>query len=117
MAEALHDEGYEVALARNGHEGLRVLETLAGPCLVLVDLEMPWVDGISFLERLRADARYAATRVVGMSGEPGPLLPGVVERLRKPVTLAALLASVGRHCLRRETSGSSGSSEPGTQVG
>ncbi len=114
MAEALQDEGYEVAQALNGSEGLRVLEALNAPCLVLVDLEMPWVDGISFLARLRADARYAATRVVGMSGEPGPLLPGLAEKLRKPVKLATLLSAVARHCPRPETSGSSGS---GTQVG
>jgi len=115
MAEALHDEGYEVALALNGREGLRVLETLNAPCLVLVDLEMPWVDGTSFLARLRADERFAGVRVVGMTGEPGPLLPGLVEMLRKPVGLGALLASVARHAPRRETPGASGASD--AQVG
>lgn len=114
MAEALQDEGYEVALALNGHAGLRVLESLGEPCLVLVDLELPWVDGRSFLQRLRADARFEGVRVVGMTGESGPLPPGVVQMLRKPVRLDALLAAVTRHCPRRETPGSSGSE---TQVG
>lgn len=98
MAEALHDEGYEVAMAINGPEGLRVLSTLAGPCLVLLDLEIPRLDGRAFVERLRADARFGETRVVGMTGEPGPMLPGAVELLRKPIKLGALLASVARHC-------------------
>lgn len=114
MAEALQDEGYEVTLALDGHEGLRVLESLGGPCLVLVDLELPWVDGRSLLQRLGADARFEGVRVVGMTGEPGPLPPGVVQMLRKPVSLDSLLAAVTRHCPRRETPGSSGSD---TQLG
>lgn len=98
MAEALHDEGYEVAMAINGPEGLRVLASLEGPCLVLLDLEIPRLDGHAFMERLRAEARFARTRVVVMTGEPGPLLPGAAEVLRKPVKLGTLLAAVARHC-------------------
>ncbi len=114
MAEALHDEGYEVALAPNGRDGLRVMEALESPCLVLLDLEMPWVDGRSFLEQMRADARFAESRVVGMTGEPGPAPPGVVEMLRKPVKLSALLHAVAKHCPGRPKQGTPGS---GTQVG
>ncbi len=109
MAEALHDEGYEVAMAINGQEGLRVVLALESPCLVLLDLEIPRVDGHAFLERLRTDARFAGTQVVGMTGEVGPPPQGVVGLLRKPVKLAALLAAVARHCPRRDTEGSSSS--------
>jgi CheY-like chemotaxis protein len=100
MAEALHDEGYEVAMAINGPEGLRVLASLEGPCLVLLDLEIPRLDVRAFMERLKAEARFSRTRVVVMTGEPGPLLPGAVEVLLKPVKLGTLLASVLRHCPR-----------------
>jgi CheY-like chemotaxis protein len=98
MGEALHDEGYDVAMAIHGQEGLRVLSALDAPCLVLLDLEIPRVDGHAFLERLRTDPRYEGTRVVGMSGELGPPPPGVVVMLLKPVKLATLLATVSKHC-------------------
>jgi two-component system chemotaxis response regulator CheY len=114
IAEALIDDGYEVVSALNGREGLRLLAALEAPCVVLVDLEMPWVDGLSFLEHVRADARFAESRVVGMTGEPGPLLPGVVQMLRKPVKLSTLLDAVGKHCPVKRAQGTPG---PGTQVG
>lgn len=98
MAEALHDEGYEVAMAIHAQEGLRVLSALDAPCLVLLDLEIPRVDGRAFLERLRTDPRFEGTRVLGMTGEPGPAPPGVVGMLLKPVKLATLLAAVVKHC-------------------
>lgn len=102
MAEALQEEGYEVAMAINGREGLRVLSSLDTPCLVLLDLEIPRVDGNAFLERLRTDARYAGTRVVGVTAEPGPIPPGVSGALRKPVRLATLLSMVAEHCPRQD---------------
>jgi two-component system, chemotaxis family, chemotaxis protein CheY len=102
MAEALQEEGYEVAMAINGREGLRVLSSLDGPCLVLLDLEIPRVDGRGLLERLRTDARFSRTRVVGMTAEPGPLPPGVSDVLRKPVRLDTLLAMVVEHCPRAD---------------
>ncbi|QSQ22118.1 response regulator [Pyxidicoccus parkwayensis] len=107
MAEALHDEGYEVAMAINGHEGLRVLAALDAPCLVLLDLEIPRGDGHAFVERLNTDARFAGTQVLGMTGELGPPPPGVVAMLRKPVKLGALLEAVERHCPRRDPATSS----------
>lgn len=107
MAEALQDEGYEVAMAINGHEGLRVLAALEGPCLVLLDLEIPRMDGRDFLQRLMTDARFAGTQVVGMTGELGPPPPGVVTLLLKPVKLGVLLTAVARHCPRGAPLGSS----------
>ena len=100
MAEALQDEGYEVAMAINGHEGLRVLRALESPCLVLVDLELGRVGGRAMIDALERDARFAGCRVVGMDAEPGPRPPGVLAVLRKPVRLAALLEVVREHCPR-----------------
>ncbi|WNZ61840.1 response regulator [Myxococcus sp. MxC21-1] len=78
MAEALHDEGFEVSMAINAVEALRVLAALESACLVLLDWEIPRVDGRGLLERLRSDERFAGTRVVVMTAEAGPLPPGAV---------------------------------------
>ncbi|MCP3169012.1 response regulator [Myxococcus qinghaiensis] len=98
MAEALQDVGYEVAMAINSREALRVLVSLEVPCLVLVDLETPRVQGLGLLETLGKDSRFAQSRVVVMCAEPKPCPEGVVALLRKPVRLKDLLAAVQAHC-------------------
>ncbi|MCP3140009.1 response regulator [Pyxidicoccus xibeiensis] len=109
MAEALRDEGHEVVLALDGEEGLRLLTALETPCLVLIDLETPLVRGSVLVERLRADARFNRTRVVGLTGDPQPVPPGVAALLRKPVRLETLLTMVRRHCPGQDAATGSGS--------
>lgn len=52
MAQVLASSGYDVTTAANGVEGLSVLERSAFSCVVL-DVDMPEMDGFSLLERLR----------------------------------------------------------------
>ncbi|MCP3105180.1 response regulator [Myxococcus sp. K15C18031901] len=111
MAEALQDEGYEVAMAINGHEGLRVLRALETPCLVLVDLELARVGGRAMLEALGKEACFEGSRVVGMDAHPGARPPGVVALVRKPVRLEDLLTVAREHC-PREAPVASGASRP-----
>ena len=49
----LRDEGYEVSVAADGEEGLRIAQAEA-PALVLCDVRMPRTGGLDFLERYRA---------------------------------------------------------------
>jgi DNA-binding response OmpR family regulator len=67
LAEYLQMEGYRVATARNGAEGLERLEAL-NPSVVLLDLHMPVVNGEQFLVRMRSDQRLVALPVVLMTG-------------------------------------------------
>jgi two-component system response regulator MtrA len=55
LAEQLHDDGYEVATARDGQEALRRLES-GWPDLILLDLMMPRVDGLALARQIKADA-------------------------------------------------------------
>jgi CheY-like chemotaxis protein len=97
MAEALRADGYEVALAINCQEALRVMEHLDTPCLMLLDFSPFTLGGGDFLARLRADAARAAVPVIALAGEPGPAPLGVTVTLRKPVRLQALLSAVATH--------------------
>jgi CheY-like chemotaxis protein len=58
LARLLQLEGYEIAQAADGLEALQRLGE-AQCDLVLLDLLMPGMDGITFIERARADARFA----------------------------------------------------------
>ena len=58
--------GYETLEARNAESGV-ALATSELPDLVLMDIGLPDVDGVTALGRLRADARTSSIRVVALT--------------------------------------------------
>src|SRR5687767_13301151 len=80
IAASLRLAGYETLCAADGAEALQVTRDRR-PNLVLLDLAMPKVDGITFLKQLRADPAVAGTPVI--------LLTAISER--KSVLAAAEL--------------------------
>lgn len=62
----LHAAGYEVLLARDGDEGIRVARASL-PDLILSDLQLPGADGYSILRTLRQDGATAAIPVVAVT--------------------------------------------------
>ncbi len=66
VAEILTWGGFRTVEARSGHEALeRALE--AGPDLILLDLEMPGLDGWEVTRRLRADPRTRELPIVALT--------------------------------------------------
>ena len=63
IAASLRLAGYKTLCAANGSDGLQLLRHQP-PDLVLLDLTMPVVDGITFLQYLRSDPKLAATPVI-----------------------------------------------------
>src|SRR5436190_871334 len=59
MAELLRQEGFAVALAANGREALAILYTGLRPCLIIMDLMMPVMNGFEFREEQLRDAILA----------------------------------------------------------
>ena len=67
MARLLRAEGFTVASAANGVEAFAALEK-APADLVLLDVLMPKMNGVTFLETFRADARFADIPVIAVTG-------------------------------------------------
>jgi CheY-like chemotaxis protein/HD-like signal output (HDOD) protein len=63
LAASLRQVGHTVECAANGKEAVQLLETFR-PDLILLDVAMPTMDGITFLRRLRAEPAIAGTRVI-----------------------------------------------------
>lgn len=67
VARALNQEGFGIVLGRNGLEGLQRLEeaSLGNYTIdaVITDLEMPQMDGLSFLKKIRSNGQYKAMPV------------------------------------------------------
>jgi len=104
LRELLQIEGFGVATAENGAQALQLLDdALPSPCLILLDLMMPVMDGWTFLEHLKRHPgdRRAALPVAVVSAASD--LTGVTERygcdvLRKPIDLDRLLDVARQHC-------------------
>ena len=94
MSLALEDAGYAVAGAADGEAALEWLEVNQAS-LIVTDLVMPRLDGVTLLDRLRVDHR--GTPVILVSGrslhrDPGSL--GATDYIRKPVDLDDMLSRI-----------------------
>jgi CheY-like chemotaxis protein len=102
LREMLEEEGYRVATAIDGEEGLAQVKS-SRPGLVLLDLLMPGMNGLEFLAALRADQTFASLPVVVVSaggrGSAGMAVEaGATRFLPKPLKLARLLSVVQELC-------------------
>jgi CheY-like chemotaxis protein len=94
----LADAGYKPVRAADGEQGLARLRTMDRPCVVLLDLMMPGMNGWEFLERVGHDNRYAAIPVVVTTSGSAEGLPGARAVMQKPYGEDMLLTTVGRYC-------------------
>lgn len=115
LTEILLEWGYEVVQASNGVEALTLIEQVR-PDLVLLDLQMPMLDGFGVIARIRDDPRSAALPVVAISAyairddKYRISNAGFDANLTKPLDLGSL-----RALLQREFRGSTGAS-PGDAI-
>ncbi|HTD21885.1 MAG TPA: response regulator [Terriglobales bacterium] len=103
LREMIHDTlgvlGYEVTLVENGDE---VLQQLAGspPDLVLLDIQIPLLDGISVVKKIRGNPELAGLKVVALSAfamrgdDQKALDAGFDAYLTKPISIADLRKKV-----------------------
>jgi two-component system cell cycle response regulator DivK len=89
----------DIVEASHGQQGLDLLRQ-ENPDLVLLDIDMPGLDGLSVVKRIRQDAGYAELPVVAVTAfamegdrERG-LAAGFTAYLTKPVRAAALRQQV-----------------------
>jgi CheY-like chemotaxis protein len=100
LCDALMLEGYDVVSVENGAEALRYLHTGARPCLILLDLMMPVMDGWTFRETMLTDPTLSGIPVVVMTAA-GPQRAATVQAnlvLHKPLRIDTVVDVVQEHC-------------------
>jgi two-component system, cell cycle response regulator DivK len=101
--DVLQAKGYRTLEATTGEEAV-ALTTEHRPDLVLMDIQLPDIDGVAALARLRADERSASIPVVAltsqaMSGDRERFLAaGFDDYVSKPVNIVSFVATVEEHC-------------------
>lgn len=103
LKDVLQEEGYDVEHASNGLEALSKLQTCAElPCLILLDLMMPLMDGWEFRDAQLKDARLTGIPVVVLSADGNARQKAVAMKaargLPKPVRLEVLLSTIAEYC-------------------
>jgi CheY-like chemotaxis protein len=101
LADTLQQHGFDVATATNGREALDRLHCAALPCAVLLDLNMPVMNGWQFCAAKKADRTLEGVPVIVLSAaakkDPtSPYYLDVEEIVTKPIELDELLAALYR---------------------
>ena len=97
IGQILKSIGYEVVDAGNGREGLQRINELGPPHLILVDWNMPEMNGIDFVRALRSDRKYDDVRIMMVTTETEmnrmaeALEQGANEYVMKPFTRDVIL--------------------------
>jgi CheY-like chemotaxis protein len=106
LSEYLETKGYRVAIARNGGEAVeRARETF--PALILMDIQMPGMDGLEAIRRIRADSDLVhipivAVTALAMAGDRERCIEaGASEYMSKPISLKQLMALVKQYLPRQ----------------
>ena len=106
IGEYLEDHGYEVIVA---HDGLQAIEKAqeTTPDVILMDIQMPAMNGLDAMRRLREDPRFKFTPIIALTALAMPgdrercLEAGASEYMSKPVSLKKLLHTI-KEMLGRE---------------
>jgi two-component system cell cycle response regulator DivK len=99
VRDVLTFKGYEVIEADNGEDGVRLAQARR-PRLVLMDVQLPGIDGIEALRRLRADERTRGIPVLAVTASAMDrdrqkiMAAGFDGYQAKPLNVKAFLAAV-----------------------
>ncbi|WP_008310497.1 sensor histidine kinase [Leptolyngbya sp. PCC 6406] len=102
VTETLADAGYLISTAISGDRALKRLQTYI-PDLILLDVQMPGIDGFETCQRLKADPATAYIPVIFMTAMADTASKvkgfsiGAVDYITKPFQEAELLARVNTH--------------------
>jgi CheY-like chemotaxis protein len=99
LKAALEYEGYSVYTAENGQIALDLIQGGLRPCLIVLDLMMPVMDGWAFADRMAADQAYSTIPIVVVSAFDDKA-PDIKAKsiFKKPVNLKALFEVIKKWC-------------------
>ena len=101
LKATLEFEGFTVATAENGQRALELLSSLNRPCLILLDLMMPIMNGWEFLEYRKENDVFLTIPVAIVSAATDSAIQkahGYQAIIKKPIDLDIMLAWVRKYC-------------------
>lgn len=110
LKEILEMEGFDVVTAENGEVGLEVLQDEGEPCLILLDLMMPVMNGWEFLEALRLQQNHVLATIPIVVVSAIADLAAKEQKyncayMKKPVNVESLVTLAHQHCKAARSEG------------
>jgi len=99
IGDFLESKGYNMIIAKNGREAIEKARTFA-PDLILMDVQMPDMDGLEAIRRLRADEQFKKVPIIAltalaMSGDRERCIgAGATDYMSKPVQFKQLIGMI-----------------------
>ena len=100
LFEALELEGYAAVCVENGQAALSHLATGARPCVILLDLMMPVMDGWTFRQEMLKDPSLASIPVIVMTAATPARAAAIAAQvvIYKPLHMGRVMDVVQEHC-------------------
>lgn len=99
LKATLENEGFSVYTADNGREALDQLSKIPTPCVILLDLMMPVMNGWEFVEEINKDIMLSSIPIVVVTAIGDvKKSPQNAEYIAKPINMAALMGAICKHC-------------------
>jgi CheY-like chemotaxis protein len=100
LRDALELEGYVAVSVENGQAALSYLATGARPCVILLDLMMPVMDGWAFRQEMLKDDELASIPVVVMTAATPARAAAIAAEavIYKPLHMGKVVDVVQEHC-------------------
>lgn len=99
LREVLEDEGYPVVCLGNGQDALDHLRGGHRPCVILLDLTMPVMDGWQFRREQKQDPKLAGIPLIVITATgKRPVMIDADELVMKPLDLTRLFEAIERYC-------------------
>lgn len=105
VVDYLEVHGYQLTTARNGIEAVDLAQQIQ-PDLILMDVQMPYKDGLETIQELRATVEFAQTPIIVLTAQTMPgdetrcLQAGANDYIAKPIRMKHLLKKVEHYLLR-----------------
>jgi two-component system, sensor histidine kinase len=106
ITSLLEKRGFRVRTANDGRQAIEILETVPVD-LVLMDVQMPVVDGLEATRMIRAESRWRTLPIIAMTahamdGDRAQCLDaGMNDYVAKPIQPSQLMATLGKYLARR----------------
>ncbi|MBD2197521.1 MULTISPECIES: PAS domain S-box protein [Calothrix] len=108
MANYLQHRGYRLAIANDGKQAIEQIYS-QHPDIILMDIQMPEMDGIEAIQRIREDVQFNHIPIIALTALAMPgdretcLAAGANEYLTKPVRLQHLIATIQQLLIKSQS--------------